>query len=534
VALAVATATVVQPSGWNGMTHYALIKSLAAGSPTIDSYQHWTGDKALHAGHWYADKAPGLSILSVPAYAVLTFVVPAARLNPHESRARPSAQGEGLPNGKVMWGLHLWAALIPFAVTLLLVQRLGNRIEPRLGAPAAVVVGAGTLLLPFSTMLFAHVLSACLGFAAFAILWSEREGAPRPLRLGAAGLLVGLGITVEYPILLIGIALGLYALAPRREGSTSRPNARIPVGVHRALAYALGVAAGMIPLLAYNQWVFGSPTHVAYADRCAVSLCERDVGFLGFVAPKPDVLISLLLSSRGLLTLSPALLLAVGGIVLLYRRGRRAEAYTVGAVAVAYIVYPSGFFLPYGGWTPGPRYLIPALPFLGLPLALSMRRLPGPAIALGLASIVTMVVATITNPLVPNDASTGWWSYALTHGHFQTTVVSVAGVADGWLAVAPFLVGVAAALALAGAAARERLALSLRQTALGGTAVLAWATFAVFGPTTLGIDASGSAAAPDRDYGQLPLFGLAAVALIVALTGLFVALVLPRMLIRNE
>ena len=47
---------------------------------------------------------------------------------------------------------------------------------------AAVTLGAGTLLLPFSTLLFAHVLSTFLGFAAFTFLWAERELRPALLQ----------------------------------------------------------------------------------------------------------------------------------------------------------------------------------------------------------------------------------------------------------------------------------------------------------------------------------------------------------------
>jgi hypothetical protein len=289
----------------------------------------------------------------------------------------------------------------------------------------------------------------------------------------------------------------------------------------------------VLPLLAYNTWAFGSLTHVAYAD-----LGAHQAGFFGVGIPNPAVGVELLLSSRGLLTLAPVLVLAIWGIVLLHRRGWRAEALTMGGVALAYLLYNAGYWLPFGGEAPGPRFLVGALPFLGVPLALAVRRSPGSAIALTLVSVVNMGAATLADPLIENEADTGLWTAALVVGDVQTTVVSAARVAGGWLAVLPFVLGVGAALVLAIAAAPpDRLALSARGAALGAAAAVAWALFAIFVPVVGGIDASagsrivaaGGSATPEVDHGRLPLLELSLLALGVALAGLVIAFVISRL-----
>ena len=72
----------------------------------------------------------------------------------------------------------LQASTMAFAL-LLLIRYAVERIEPGYGTAVAVAVGAGTLILPFATLFFSHVLSAMLAFAAFAVLWRERAGPER-------------------------------------------------------------------------------------------------------------------------------------------------------------------------------------------------------------------------------------------------------------------------------------------------------------------------------------------------------------------
>ena len=101
------------------------------------------------------------------------------------------------------------------------------------------------------------------------------------------------------------------------------------------------------------------------------------------------MLVTLLLDSRGLLTISPVLIMGAVGTALLYRRGKRAEALTIVGVCLCYVGYNSGYYLPFGGGFMGPRFLTTMLPFLAFPLAIAFKRYPGPTIALAAASIAT-------------------------------------------------------------------------------------------------------------------------------------------------
>ena len=49
-------------------------------------------------------------------------------------------------------------------------------------------------------------------------------------------------------------------------------------------------------------------------------------------------------------------------------------------------IYDSGYWLPFGGGSPGPRFLIPMLPFLAVGLACAWRRFPATTLALAVPS----------------------------------------------------------------------------------------------------------------------------------------------------
>jgi hypothetical protein len=469
VLVGVAYATMFQNWSDNQTSHYDLIRALDAGRTTIDNGPYKTKDKAFYNGHFYSARAPGLALYSLPFYEALTVVnAPAVA---RESQALRSED-------EMIDFVGLWGNVLPGLLLLLLVWRVAERFEPGYGAAAAVIVGLGTMVLPFSTLLFSHVFAAMLGFAAFAVMLRERAGPPRPLLLAAAGLLMGYAIASEYPLAFAAVVLGGYLIS-RADAFTARLIAL------RAGAYIAGGLVGIVPLLLYNHAAFHSWTHLAYSN-----IPQQQKGFFGISAPSIPVLGTLLFDSRGLLTLSPVLILGAIGTVLLYRRGNRAEALTIAAVCVCYLGYNSGYYLPFGGGSMGPRFLITLLPFLAFPIALALRRFPGPTVALAGASVAVAVVATLTHPLVGYETETVVWGRLLEAGEFQPTIASAFGAGRGWGAIWPFLLAAGAGIALA-ALATPRLRLSAASVGWGLLALLGWGLFASLAPTALGIDHRG-------------------------------------------
>jgi hypothetical protein len=466
-----ASAVMIQSFSWNQTSHYDLTRALNNDQTTIDPYQANTGDKVLYKGHYYSARAPGLALFLLPFYDTLNLVHAESWTDAHV--APPDHPGD-----EMIYLLGLWGNVLPGLLLVLLVWRVAERYEPGYGVAAAVVCGLGTMVLPFSQLLFSHMFTTFLSFAAFWLMLRERDGPPSPMLLAVAGLAMGYAFSSEYPTFFAAIVLGLFLL--------SRKDSLTPLGVlRRGGAYVSGGLVGIVPLLLYNHYAFRSWTHLAYSD-----VPRQQKGFFGIGAPSLRVLVTLLFDSRGLLTISPVLIMGALGTVMLYRRGRRAEALTIAGICFCFLAYNSGYYLPFGGGFMGPRFLDTLLPFLAFPIALTLKRFPGPTIALAAISVTTTVIATITHPLIGYENEAVTWMRYLSQGLFQPTIASAYGLGRGWGGIWVFLLPAAGAL-LAATWATPRLQLSAATMRWGVVALVGWALFAVLAPTVLGIDHAG-------------------------------------------
>jgi hypothetical protein len=473
-------ATLIEDYSWNQTSHYDLLQALYHEQTNIDPYAWDTGDKVRYHGHWYSARAPGLALFVLPWYTVLNGI--GARQWARESPAEPRED-------ELIYLVGLWGNVLPGLLLLVLVWDVAERLQPGFGAAAAVTLGLGTLALTLSTLLFSHIFTAFLGFAAFAMLMRERDGPPRAWLCGAAGLAIGYAVASEYPLALLGGVLGLYLLSHPHARAALSSLRRDPLAALWALrrpgAYLVGIAVGLVPLALYNLAAFHSLTHVAYAN-----VPQQHRGFFGITAPSLRVAATLLGDSRGLLTLAPVLVMGALGTVALYRRGARAEALVIGGVCLLYLTYNSGYYLPFGGGSPGPRFLGTTLPFLALGLAVAFARWPGPTIALAAASVTCAVLAAIAHPLIGYETETVSWMRHLLEGYFQPTIASAYGLGRGWGEIWVFLLPALGALALA-AAATPRVRLDVRALRAGVLALAAWAAYAALVPTLLGLDHQG-------------------------------------------
>ena len=352
----------------------------------IDRYESSTPDKAFYNGHYYSDKAPGLSFLGVPVYAVI---------NRMQDLARP-----GLLLPYVIYIVSAFVVSVPAALLALFILRFLRRLgfSEAQAFATTLVMALGTLAFPFSTLFFSHQTAAFFAFAAFYLLFAARTEKPArskaTLLLFAAGALAGASVLCEYPMALMALVLFVYALACVDDKK-------------RALAYIAGGVAPALLLMAYNYAAFEHPLHFSYFYEANTWAQVHQQGFLGLGAPQLSTLMTVLVGARGLFTLSPVLLLALYGLWLMIRdRQWRAEGLLFAACCAIYLVMTAGYKVPPTDiWTPGPRFLVPVLPMLAAPLAFAARRWRWLFAGLGALSVAIMFLATAANPQIPPEVA---------------------------------------------------------------------------------------------------------------------------------
>jgi hypothetical protein len=348
-----------------------LTRAIVHGGLSADRCLDPSGDVAAFGGHLYSDKPPGVSFVAVPAAVIVRLRAPSGW---HRTDAR-------------LWAVRLWTGGVALLVCAFLVGRIGEGVAPGWGGATLVTFGAGTLAASLAVDNFDEVPAAALGFAAFVLAWRRRPG--------WAGLAAGLAVLFEYQAALVAAVVLAYA-------ATS--------GLRALGRYAAGLVPGVVLLGAYDWAAFGSPFHLSYRYVSKQFAAQQAGGFFGIHAPSWHAARLVLVGNRGLLVIAPVLVVAAAGLVLLWKRGLRAEALVCTGVTAAFLVLELGYYDPYGGDSPGPRFFVAALPFLALGLAPAFARLSVVTAVLAGISIVGSTAVLLTWPAAVNAAQIYRWS----------------------------------------------------------------------------------------------------------------------------
>lgn len=416
--LVVATGLLVHPYRAQQASRYALTAAIVEqGTVALDDYEGVLGiDRALRDGRIYSDKAPGQPFLMVPFFAAAKAV------------GAEEATTLRIDGNLGVWWLTLWSAAFPAAVLALMMHRRLQTIDAERATIATASIMFGTLLLPFAALLFGHVMAAAFLFGAYLLAVESTSAA----RLAVAGLLAGMAVSVEYTVALGVAVLGMYLLFRLRG---------------RVIWFVLGGIPIMVLLGTYNTLAFGGPWTLSYQFSAFSDVSESARPMVDmFSTVTLDNAARLLLEGRGLLIATPVVLLAVFGAVWRLRGGFQVDAAVALAMFSVFLLLPLFWGNPWGGDSPGPRYLTPALPFLAVPLAWAYQRVPRLTAVAATISVVTMVTATVTNPLIGRHLRGGlsvWMSMA-TSGELVETIPTMLVGPVGWvlhLGLVPLVVG---------------------------------------------------------------------------------------------
>jgi hypothetical protein len=335
-----------------------LTTALSHGSIRNDSGCLPANGEAVSHGHQFANTAPGVSVLAVPMANLIGLTEPT----------------NGQSRDLRLWAVRISSVGIGLLVCAFLLGRVAEGLAPGWGGATLVTFSLGTICSAVAPTIFDHMPAAALSFGAFLLAWSRRPF--------WAGLAMGLALTVEYQAALIAVVLAGYALC-----TGLRPLGR----------YLLGAVPGALLIGAYDWSAFGSPFATSYGSTPG----QPQTGYVGVGLPSLHGAHLLLVGDRGLLVDSPVLVAAAFGLVLLRRRVPL-EALVCGIVTVLFLLLDAGYALPYGGDSPGPRFVATALPFAAVGLAPAFARLPVLTSVLAGASLIASTAVALTWPTAVN------------------------------------------------------------------------------------------------------------------------------------
>lgn len=360
---------------WPGQPPVPIRAGEAPGTPASIGRVASSIDLVWAHGRLYPRQAPAAALLGVPAYFVVHGVERALGLDPDHWWVLTVNS----------WVVSLMSVGLLSALACVLFFRVAAELwgaADRATAAAALTFAFATIWFPHATLFTADNPTAVCLLAGF--YWFRVSRRPW-LAGGACGLAAALSYGAIVPSLLVAA-----------------------YGARRTRAVPEIVAGAAVPValaLVYHAACFGSPFAVSYGFP---NMLDNDPAspFVLFGTPRPMRSVAVLFSPfRGLFFSSPVLLCGVIGWWKLFRRGRAAETALCCALAVYFLSYVASFRLWHGGWTFGPRVLIPLLPFLALGLVHGFRRARWVTGGLAGLSFAMMLLATAVDAQPPVGSS---------------------------------------------------------------------------------------------------------------------------------
>lgn len=338
----------------NTASRYFLLSAVVDyGTFSIDVYAQKTIDLSYYNGHYYSNKAIGAPLLGLPVYWAIRHL-------PFAGNSAPLS-----PPAKYL--VRLVTTTLPFAVLGVVMFRLACLAGA--GAVNALLMVAaysfGTIALVHATLFSGHQIAASFLFFSFALLFdasgskATASRLPMAVRFLIAGVLAGFAVITDFPAVIIALLLTIYVLSLRLPS-------------RHFLSFVLGGLICAVLVAAYNWLCFDSSISMSYAHLSDEQFREEAAaGLFGIRLPQFKTLAAILFSPwRGLFTIMPVQVLSVAGLGAMIVRGEnRREAIFIVAVFMAYLAFNAGYCGWHGGWTYGPRYLVPMLPFLAFAMA---------------------------------------------------------------------------------------------------------------------------------------------------------------------
>ncbi|MDE1858581.1 MAG: hypothetical protein KGI26_05915 [Thaumarchaeota archaeon] len=403
---------------------YALLANHSVALGQASSTPPWTVDNFHYEGQNYSALAPGSAFLALPFMAV----------------------GFALAGGYTAYGPALvWSGTfvsLTGAIAALLVYKIaGMYFKRSTSIFLGVAFAFSTIAWPFATYFFQSDVSAMLVLASayFALRAGRTEGVAFAPAL-ACGLAAGAAFMVDYVDAVI-VPILIAFLIVKKWGSRRSLAGTVTV-------FILGLVPGFAARGAYNIAIFGTPfmtTEQAYVGQSIFGKFSTPIHY--------GLALNLVSLSRGLLAFAPLTILGFMGYYDAFRTKKvRTEMLLMLAIFLGILLPYSAWYDPTGGLSFGPRFIVPAIPFLLLPagsiveqakryrVLLVYALYAAGAVINGMAAFVTAVppstgfdVSPFTTYIIPNFQTGNFdslWASILGHPWYVgAALVAALGVA---------------------------------------------------------------------------------------------------------
>lgn len=342
---------------------------------------------------------PGVSLIGVPFYLI--------------------GKGLGLPQ-LLTYSSNILLALLNFYLIGHILQKMGlNKI---IGYISGFIFLFATNALSYSLTFTQHHASTAIILLSLLISMNKRSAMNNII----FGMLFGLGIFMDIPNAFLLLPVLIFILI--KNIPIKKDGNRVTIGIKLSI---FGLALGLLPFLGlfayYNLHTSGSITKIgqsisrtsdfSYNNAPGVPLLEaashkNDTDAHTSLPFKTryelnDLYILLLSNERGWLFYSPILLFGIYGLYLAYKSINKQISILLISIILVNVVMYSMFSDPWGGWSFGPRYLIPAAALLSIAAGVtinSYRRSPFfyvIFISLLLYSVIVNTAGALTTTAVP-------------------------------------------------------------------------------------------------------------------------------------
>ena len=376
-------------------------------------------DDFLYKGYYYSALAPGTAIMALP-FAAIGFMLNGSSFSIF---------------GYPMLFSELYIAVMA-SIGAMLVYKISRMF---LGEATSVFLSFAyafsTIVWPFATFFFQSDPSATLDLvAAFLALRIGKQGKRGMASFVFCGLAIGSALTVDYVNAILIPIIFIYLAISVRKSRKILVQTKFDI-VTKFLGFLLACSEGVLLIGAYNYVNFGdffASTEQIYLGSSAF--------FGNFTYPIYfGVVLNLFTPFRGLFFYCPILIVGAFGFYGMLRKDKHTLLFL--ALFLGLLLPYSAWYDPTGGLSYGPRFVVPAIPFLLIPAGFLLEN----ARSYGLRDkriLVTYLlyacgavmngVAAITSALGP--ASGPWYLSPFFNyiGIAPTLMYFLTGLVDSW------------------------------------------------------------------------------------------------------